>query len=147
MVVIYCYLGIISATLKQETLFLNGHPTIAASQSFKIKQVTFSLLISHCVKSVQIRSYFRSAFSCIQSEYRKIPTRNNSVFGHISRSVKNSLIELGLPKSMFRKLARINPCSFIQLPMSALYRFWQYLYLLNDVKTKQFIISYDQDME
>ena len=32
-----------------------------------------------CVKSVQIRSYF-------WSEYRKIRTRNNSVFGHLSRS-------------------------------------------------------------
>ena len=39
------------------------------------------------VKSVQIRSYFWSVFSCIQSEYRKIRTRNNSVSGHISRSV------------------------------------------------------------
>ena len=27
---------------------------------------------AHCVKSVQIRSFFWSAFSCIQSEYRKI---------------------------------------------------------------------------
>ena len=36
--------------------------------------------------SVQIRSYFWSVFSYIQSEYRKIPTRNNSVFGHFSRS-------------------------------------------------------------
>ena len=39
---------------------------------------------SHCVKSVQIRSYFWSVFSRIQ--YRKIRTRNNSVFGHFSRS-------------------------------------------------------------
>ena len=57
----------------------------------------------HCVKSVQLRSYFWSVFSCIrreygdlrskspgnlriQSEYRKIQTRNNSVIGHFSRS-------------------------------------------------------------
>ena len=40
----------------------------------------------HSVKSVQIRSYFWSVFSCIQSEYRKIQTRNNSLFGHFSRS-------------------------------------------------------------
>ena len=40
----------------------------------------------HCVKSVQIRSYFWSVFSCIQSKYRKIGTINNSVFGHFSRS-------------------------------------------------------------
>ena len=43
----------------------------------------------HFVKSVQIRSSFWSVFSCIriQSEYRKIRSRNNSVFGHISRKV------------------------------------------------------------
>ena len=55
-----------------------------------------SFSIAHCVKSVQIRSYFWSVFSCIwieyvnlriQSEYRKIWTRNNCVFGHFSRSV------------------------------------------------------------
>ena len=53
----------------------------------------------HCVKSVWKRSYFWSVFSYIwteygdsrnnlriQSEYRKIRTGNNSVFGHFSRS-------------------------------------------------------------
>ena len=40
----------------------------------------------HCVKSVQIRSFFWSVFSCIQSEYRKIRTRKNSVFGRFLRS-------------------------------------------------------------
>ena len=43
--------------------------------------------IFHYVKSVQTRSYFWSIFSCIQSEYRKIRTRNNPVFGHFSRSL------------------------------------------------------------
>ena len=32
----------------------------------------------HCVKSVQIRSFFWPVFSCMQSEYRKIQTRKNS---------------------------------------------------------------------
>ena len=41
----------------------------------------------HYMKSVQIRSLFRSGFSCIRSEYRKIRTRKNSVFGHCPRSV------------------------------------------------------------
>ena len=52
-----------------------------------------TIRIFHCVKSVQIRSYFWSLFSVfglvnlrIQSGYRKIRTRNNSVFGHFSRS-------------------------------------------------------------
>ena len=53
----------------------------------------------HCVKSVQIRSYFWSLFSCIwteygyllrksaiKSEYRKIRIRNNSLFGQFSCS-------------------------------------------------------------
>ena len=52
----------------------------------------------HCVKSVEIRSFFWSVFSCIrteygvysvnlriQSKYRKIRTRKISVFGHFSR--------------------------------------------------------------
>ena len=38
----------------------------------------------HCVKFVQIRSYFWSVFSC-RTEYRKIRARNNSVFEHFSR--------------------------------------------------------------
>ena len=33
-----------------------------------------------------IWSFFRSVFSCVQSEYSKIRTRKNSVFGHFSRS-------------------------------------------------------------
>ena len=40
----------------------------------------------HCVKSVQIRSFFWSVFSRIRTEYEKIRTRKNSVFGHISHS-------------------------------------------------------------
>ena len=38
------------------------------------------IFLFHCVKSVQIRSFFLSVFSCIQ-------TRKNPVFGHFSRSV------------------------------------------------------------
>ena len=52
----------------------------------------------HCVNSVQIRGFFWSVFSCvqteyavnlrIQSEYRKIQTRKSYVFGHFSPSVQ-----------------------------------------------------------
>ena len=50
----------------------------------------FLHLQKHCMKSVQIQSYF-------WSEYKKIRTRNNSVFGHFSRSVRDykSLLKLG----------------------------------------------------
>ena len=52
--------------------------------SYSIHLVNFCLINessqwNHYVKSVQIRSYF-------WSEYRKIRTRNNSLFGHFSRS-------------------------------------------------------------
>ena len=40
----------------------------------------------HCVKSVQTWSFFWSVFSCIWTEYRKIRTRKNFVFGHFLRS-------------------------------------------------------------
>ena len=62
------------------------------------------------MKSVQIQSFssfYFLAFGlnmeiygvniCIHSEYRKIRTRKNSVFGHFSRSVNNTSI--GLPDS------------------------------------------------
>ena len=46
--------------------------------------------LMNCVKSVQIRSFFWSAFSCIWTEYRKIRPRKDSAFGHFSRSDKLS---------------------------------------------------------
>ena len=36
-------------------------------------------LVIHCVKSVQIRRFFWSVFSCIQSKYRKLLTRKSSI--------------------------------------------------------------------
>ena len=64
---------------------------------------------SHCMKSVQIRSYLWSVFSCIwteygellrksriQSEYKKIRTRMNFVFGHFSRCVNLSVVSYNL---------------------------------------------------
>ena len=40
---------------------------------------------THCVKSVQIRSFFWSVFSCIRTKYGDL-LRKNSVFGHFSCS-------------------------------------------------------------
>ena len=37
-------------------------------------------------RGVQMQSYFWSAFFCIRTEYREVRTRNNSIFGHFSRS-------------------------------------------------------------
>ena len=44
------------------------------------------MLNIHCVKSVQVQSFFWSVFYRIQSEYGKIQTRKDSVFGHFSHS-------------------------------------------------------------
>ena len=56
---------------------------------------------SHCAKSVQIRIFFLSVFSCIRTDYEdllvsfriqsknsKMRTRKNSVFGHFSCNVR-----------------------------------------------------------
>ena len=51
-----------------------------------IRAISLNDEIVHCVKSVQIRSFFWSVFSCIRTEYRKIRTGKNSVFGHFLRS-------------------------------------------------------------
>ena len=66
---------------------------VGRDPQFKIFHITALLEALHCVKSVQIRSFFWSAFSCIRTEYensskyRKIRTRKNSVFGYFSRNV------------------------------------------------------------
>ena len=44
------------------------------------------MMLNHCVKSVQIRSYFWSVISCILTEYREIRTRNNTVLTYLSRN-------------------------------------------------------------
>ena len=50
----------------------------------------------HYVKSCKIRSFFWSVFSSIPTEYGKIRTRKNFVFGHFSRSADgHDLIQIG----------------------------------------------------
>ena len=46
---------------------------------------SLSQFLMHCMKIVQIRSFFWSVFSCIYSEYRKTRTRKNPVFGHFTQ--------------------------------------------------------------
>ena len=60
----------------------------------------------HCVKSVQIRIFFWSVFSCIQSEYRKIRTRKKSVFLTFSAGIG---MEHWLSESVFKFFSEICP--------------------------------------
>ena len=46
----------------------------------------------HCVKYVQIRSFFWSVFSRIQCDYGKTWTRKNSIFGHFLHSAVNHFV-------------------------------------------------------
>ena len=61
----------------------------------------------HYAKIVQIRSYFWSVFSCIRTEYRKIRTRNNSVFGNFSRSVNRWKKDFNMSGTWFGKLVNV----------------------------------------
>ena len=63
----------------------------------------------HCVKCVQIRSFFWSVISCIRTEYRKIQTRANSVFGFFSRSVRR--VAKQLPTQDLRSLGNYGKIS------------------------------------
>ena len=75
----------------------------------------------HCVKSVQIQSFFWSVFSCIQSDYRKIRTRKNSVFRHFLRSgclwFNWCNLMLKKIKSKDSRLAFLNLVSIVYLNM------------------------------
>ena len=63
-------------------------PSRQCSISIALQRVRKDLTVCqmHCAKNVQIRSFFWSIFSCIRTEYRKIRTRKNSIFGLFSRS-------------------------------------------------------------
>ena len=65
---------------KKGVKYLNG-------QCFEIYISDFISATSFKITVFQIQSYFWSVFSCITTEYRKIRTRKNSVFGHFSCSV------------------------------------------------------------
>ena len=75
----------------------------------------------HWLKSVQILSYFLSVFSCIQSECRKIRTRNNSVLGLFSRcdcyeaTEKYEKIVLVLSSALTACLLRLQCYRFLAL--------------------------------
>ena len=74
---------------KIESLVLNE--TTFHSSLYNKKKTSSNI---HCVKSVEIQSFFWSVFSHIRTEYGeilqskcgKIRTRKNSIFGHFSRS-------------------------------------------------------------
>ena len=62
-------------------------PAVKHDYSSHLQSMTLATIrirltsIFHCVKTLQIRSFFWSVFSCIQSKYRKMRTRKNSIFG------------------------------------------------------------------
>ena len=53
------------------------------------RRLNFEISKDHCVKNVQIWSFFWSVFSYIWTKYRKIRTRKKSIFGHFSRNELN----------------------------------------------------------
>ena len=79
-----------------------------------ISKVTFQRAI-HCVKSIQIRSFFWSVFSRIQSKYGKIRTRIIFVFAQFSRSDANlhkTSIMLLLKPNSYHTDNRLNDINF-----------------------------------
>ena len=65
-----------------KTVIQNGRITFHSNFLFTLPIQLNICSCNHFVKSVQIRSFFWSVCFCIQTEYREIRTRKNSVFGH-----------------------------------------------------------------
>ena len=70
-----------------------------------VKQKTFFknldsqiFINSHCLKSVQIGSFFSFVFSYIRTEYRKMKTSKNSVSAHFWCSVVVTVLKLNFAK-------------------------------------------------
>ena len=95
---------------RRPSINLWGSPkTISIHVLYELFTLAFCFLLNtHCVKITQIRSCFWSVFSCIRTEYRKIQTRNNSVFGKFSRSEivmnKYKVVKLTSVKNMRLRL-------------------------------------------
>ena len=72
--------------MRQKTLE-NLDPSLWNDLPASIKTTNNLKIFKHTLREkCPIRSSFWSLFSCIQTEYRKKRTRNNSVFRHLSRS-------------------------------------------------------------
>ena len=84
------------------------------------------------MKSIQIWSYFWSIFSCIQSKYRKIQTRNNSVFAHFSRS---EYFMFAAAKSWFQPLSSTNIFRLRSAAANLCWQFWNHGYNRSGKKT------------
>ena len=70
----------------------------------------------YCVKSVQIRSFFWSVFFRIRTEYGKIRTRKNSVFGNFSQSTPLLRVK--------KYIAKPSPKLYIRIIIYKRYIFW-----------------------
>ena len=80
--------------------------------------------------TVQIWSFFWSVFSRIQSEYKKIQTKKNSVFGNVSRSVKDkkkndrsSRPEFFYKKGGFKSCKNTQPANLFKKPPVQVFSF------------------------
>ena len=84
--------------------------------------------------------YFVDLLLHIQSEYRKIQTRNNSVFGHFSRSdegkinmLPNALFE-GIIKNYFKTCIKVLLCDTKQMPIPDLNEFTINMFSMRFIK-------------
>ena len=98
----------------------------------------------HCVKSVQIRSFFWSVFPCIRTEYRKLRTRKNSAYGHFSRSYF-----LGIFQKLFKVIAVANSGNTncrnrMNLSFSTFFHFLQLIILYIKHSSKMFSEVYSE---
>ena len=99
----------------KKTQFLCSNSCFSATRETKSLYITLIIFFSslniknyskhtHCVKCVQIRSFFWSVFSRIQSEWGKTRPRKNSVLGHFSSSDSQYYSEVNSEPSQTSKI-------------------------------------------
>ena len=83
---------------------------IKIKQSFRISMIDFTMpnvQKKHCVKNVQIRSYFWSVFSCIRTEYGPKITPYLDTF-HAVKVILMTMLAKRLDASEYRKIRTRN---------------------------------------
>ena len=99
-----------------------------ANSKLQIKTVELALR-EKCPK----RSFFWSVFSFIRTEYRKIRTRKNSVFGHFSRSVGDNFVLLHCKNSVISSYYSSNLKAWIETTSSWSSVFGLFTFICNQI--------------
>ena len=88
---------------------------LSVNNVWLFKRFRIKTFLSHCVKSVQIQSFFWSIFSRIRTTYgensvKNLRTRKKPAFGHFSRSVSFNAFLISDQGEIYSQWSDWSPC-------------------------------------